>query len=85
MDKLIKQTLASVNLSLTINKMIFRKKLEPRKAEGIEVMIQDLLLVDEVFKDLKRENKILITKLHQMNLDLMKANQRINDLNIYLD
>jgi hypothetical protein len=85
MDKAIKQTLASVNLSLTINKMIFRKKLEPRKAEGIEVIIQDLLLVDEVYKDLKNENKILITKLHQMNLELMKANQRINDLSIYLD
>jgi len=85
MDKAIKQTLASVNLSLTINKMVFRKKLEPRKAEGIEVIIQDLLLVDEVYKDLRNENRILITKLHQMNLELMKANQRINDLSIYLD
>ena len=83
MDKALKQTLASVNLSLTINKMIFRKKLEPKKAEGIEVIIQDLLLVDEVFKQLKHENKILTTKLHQMNLELMKANQRINDLRIY--
>ena len=85
MDKALKQTLASVNLSLTINKRIFRKKLEPKKAEGIEVIMQDLLLVDEVLKDLKNENKILITKLHQINLELMKANQRINDLSIYLD
>ncbi len=53
MDKALKQTLASVNLSLTINKMIFRKKIEPKKAEGIEVIIQDLLLIDEVFKQLK--------------------------------
>ena len=74
MDKELKQTLASVNLSLTINKMIFRKKLEPKKAEGIEV-----------FKQLKHENKILTTKLHQMNLEIMKANQRINDLRIYED
>jgi hypothetical protein len=83
MDKALKQTLASVNLSLTINKMLFRKKMEPKKAEGINVIIEDLLFIDEVFKELKDENKILIKKIYQLNLELMKANQRINDLRIY--
>lgn len=85
MDKALKIITAKVNLTLTINKMLFRKRLEPKKAEGIEVIINDLLHVEEVLKGLEHENKILTTKLFQLNLELMKANKRIEDLRIYED
>lgn len=85
MDKEIAINLAFINLNLTWNKLEFRKRLEPKKSEGIEQQQKDLEHVRMVLNHLVTENKILTTKLFELNLELMKANQRINDLRIYED
>lgn len=85
MDKEIAINLAFINLNLTWNKLEFRRRLEPKKSEGIEQQQKDLEHVRMVLNHLVTENKILTTKLFELNLELMKANQRINDLRIYED
>jgi hypothetical protein len=77
--------LAYINLNLTINKMIFRKRLEPKRSEGIDQQIDDLTQVLNVLKELDTQNKALQRRLIQSELQLMKVNKLNEKLRIYED
>ena len=54
---MVDYTIAIINIDLTINKMMFRLKLEDlsdRKREGIETIIKDLKHASEVIKTLNK-------------------------------
>jgi len=82
-DKEISVTMALINLNLCINKLLFRKKLEPKKSAGIDQQILDLEQVMKVLIYLEEENKELFKKFYATNLDLIKAYEKIDDLKIY--
>jgi hypothetical protein len=77
--------LAYINLNLTINKMIFRKRLEPKRSEGIDQQIDDLTQVLNVLKELDTQNKALQRRLIQSELQLMEVNKLNEKLRIYED
>ena len=78
-------SLAYINLNLTINKMIFRKRLEPKRSEGIDQQIDDLTQVLNVLKELDTQNKALQRRLIQSELQLMEVNKLNEKLRIYED
>jgi len=83
MDKQLAVTLGFINLKLCINKLHFRKKLEPKKAEGIDKQIEDLEQALDVMNYLVDENKALTRKIHQIHLELLQSHKRNEDLRIY--
>ena len=75
---MVDYTLALINIDLTINKMLFRLKLEDlseKKRKGIETIIEDLKVSSELVKMQNKaiEEQIQInSKLYLENLKLKK-------------
>ena len=73
---MVDYTLALVNIDLTINKMMFRLKLEDlsdKKRKGIETIIKDLEKASQV---IKMQNKA-IEEQFQINTKLYLENLRL--------
>jgi hypothetical protein len=73
---MIDYTLALINIDLTINKMLFRLKLEDlseKKRKGIETIIEDLKVSSEL---VKMQNKS-IEKQFQINSKLYLENLKL--------
>jgi hypothetical protein len=73
---MIDYTLALINIDLTINKMLFRLKLEDlsdKKRKGIETIIQDLKVSSEL---VKMQNKA-IEEQFQINSRLYLENLKL--------
>lgn len=80
MNKQIALSLAYLNLNSIWNKFEFRKRLEPKKAHGIEQQQDDINQVKDVLNFLEKENRALTNKVVELELRLMKAEQLINEL-----
>jgi hypothetical protein len=73
---MIDYTLALINIDLTINKMLFRLKLEDlseKKRKGIETIIEDLKVSSEL---IKMQNKA-IEEQFQINSKLYLENLKL--------
>jgi hypothetical protein len=79
MDKEIAIQLAYINLNSLWNKFEFRRRLEPKKSEGIEQQQKDLEHVRMVLNHLVTENRALQTKLQNTEIELMKTQKKLND------
>ena len=76
---MVDYTIAIINIDLTINKMMFRLKLEDlsdRKREGIETIIKDLKHASEVIKTLNNA----IDDEHKKNTNLYLENRRLQSV-----
>jgi len=87
---MIDYTLALINIDLTINKMLFRLKLEDlseKKRKGIETIIEDLKVSSEL---VKMQNKAIEeqfqinSKLYLENLKLKKIVEELTKTGIEL-
>jgi hypothetical protein len=87
---MIDYTLALINIDLTINKMLFRLKLEDlseKKRKGIETIIEDLKVSSEL---VKMQNKAIEeqfqinSKLYLENLKLKKIVDELTKTGIEL-
>lgn len=87
---MVDYTLALINIDLTINKMLFRLKLEDlseKKRKGIETIIQDLKVSSEL---VKMQNKAIEeqfqinSKLYLENLKLKKIVEELTKNGIEL-
>jgi hypothetical protein len=87
---MVDYTLALVNIDLTINKMMFRLKLEDlsdKKRKGIETIINDLEKASEV---IKMQNKAIEeqfqinTKLYLENLKLKRMVEELTKTGLEL-
>jgi len=87
---MIDYTLALINIDLTINKMLFRLKLEDlseKKRKGIETIIEDLKVSSEL---VKMQNKAIEeqfqinSKLYLENLKLKKIVEELTKNGIEL-
>ena len=87
---MVDYTLALVNIDLTINKMMFRLKLEDlsdKKRKGIETIIKDLEKASEV---IKMQNKAIEeqfqinTKLYLENLKLKRMVEELTKTGLEL-
>jgi len=87
---MIDYTLALINIDLTINKMLFRLKLEDlseKKRKGIETIIEDLKVSSELVKMQNKaiEEQIQInSKLYLENLKLKKIVEELTKTGIEL-
>jgi hypothetical protein len=87
---MIDYTLALINIDLTINKMLFRLKLEDlsdKKRKGIETIIEDLKLSAELVKMQNKaiEEQIQInSKLYLENLKLKRIVEELTKTGIEL-
>jgi hypothetical protein len=87
---MIDYTLALINIDLTINKMLFRLKLEDlseKKRKGIETIIEDLKVSSELIKMQNKaiEEQIQInSKLYLENLKLKKIVEELTKNGIEL-
>jgi hypothetical protein len=87
---MVDYTLALINIDLTINKMLFRLKLEDlseKKRKGIETIIQDLKVSSELVKMQNKaiEEQIQInSKLYLENLKLKKIVEELTKNGIEL-
>ena len=76
---MVDYTIAIINIDLTINKMMFRLKLEDltdRKSEGIETIIKDLKHASEVIKTLNKA----VDDEHKKNTNLYLENRRLQSV-----
>lgn len=87
---MIDYTLALINIDLTINKMLFRLKLEDlseKKRKGIETIIEDLKVSSEL---VKMQNKAIEeqfqinSKLYLENLKLKRIVEELTKTGIEL-
>jgi hypothetical protein len=87
---MIDYTLALINIDLTINKMLFRLKLEDlseKKRKGIETIIEDLNVASEL---VKMQNKAIEeqfqinSKLYLENLKLKKKVEELTKTGLEL-
>ena len=87
---MIDYTLALINIDLTINKMLFRLKLEDlseKKRKGIETIIEDLKVSSEL---VKMQNKAIEeqfqinSKLYLENLKLKRMVEELTKTGIEL-
>lgn len=87
---MIDYTLALINIDLTINKMLFRLKLEDlsdKKRKGIETIIKDLKVSSEL---IKMQNKAIEeqfqinSKLYLENLKLKRIVEELTKTGIEL-
>lgn len=87
---MIDYTLALINIDLTINKMLFRLKLEDlseKKRKGIETIIEDLKVSSEL---VKMQNKAIEeqfqinSKLYLENLKLKKIVEELTKTGLEL-
>lgn len=87
---MVDYTLALINIDLTINKMLFRLKLEDlseKKRKGIETIIEDLKASSEL---VKMQNKAIEeqfqinSKLYLENLKLKKTVEELTKTGIEL-
>ncbi len=87
---MVDYTLALINIDLTINKMLFRLKLEDlseKKRKGIETIIEDLKVSAEL---VKMQNKAIEeqfqinSKLYLENLKLKKIVEELTKTGIEL-
>jgi hypothetical protein len=87
---MIDYTLALINIDLTINKMLFRLKLEDlseKKRKGIETIIEDLKVSSELVKMQNKaiEEQIQInSKLYLENLKLKRIVEELTKTGIEL-
>jgi len=87
---MIDYTLALINIDLTINKMLFRLKLEDlsdKKRKGIETIIEDLKVASELVKMQNKaiEEQIQInSKLYLENLKLKRIVEELTKTGIEL-
>ena len=87
---MIDYTLALINIDLTINKMLFRLKLEDlsdKKRKGIETIIEDLKVSAELVKMQNKaiEEQIQInSKLYLENLKLKRIVEELTKTGIEL-
>lgn len=76
-------TLALINIDLTINKMMFRLKLEPmsnKKRQGIETIIEDLKVSAELIKMQNRDIEEQFKINSKLNLENMRLKREIDEL-----
>lgn len=85
MDKEIAISLAFINLNLTWNKLEFRKRLEPKRSEGIEQQQKDLDHVRMVLNFIISENQSLRDKLQNTEIELMKTQKKLTDYKEFYD
>lgn len=87
---MVDYTLALINIDLTINKMLFRLKLEDlseKKRKGIETIIEDLKVSSEL---VKMQNKAIEeqfqinSKLYLENLKLKKIVEELTKTGLEL-
>jgi hypothetical protein len=87
---MVDYTLALINIDLTINKMLFRLKLEDlseKKRKGIETIIEDLKVSSELVKMQNKaiEEQIQInSKLYLENLKLKRIVEELTKTGIEL-
>jgi hypothetical protein len=87
---MVDYTLALINIDLTINKMLFRLKLEDlseKKRKGIETIIEDLKVSSELVKMQNKaiEEQIQInSKLYLENLKLKRMVEELTKNGIEL-
>ena len=87
---MVDYTLALINIDLTINKMLFRLKLEDlseKKRKGIETIIEDLKVSSELIKMQNKaiEEQIQInSKLYLENLKLKRIVEELTKNGIEL-
>jgi len=87
---MVDYTLALINIDLTINKMLFRLKLEDlsdKKRKGIQTIIQDLKVSSELVKMQNKaiDEQIQInSKLYLENLKLKKIVEELTKNGIEL-
>ena len=76
---MVDYTIAIINIDLTINKMMFRLKLEDlsdRKREGIETIIKDLKHASDVIKTLNKA----VDEEFKKNTNLYLENRRLQSV-----
>lgn len=80
-----KIALAYLNLSLITNKILFRKKYEPKKAEELDRQVKDLDHVHAVLLELDNENKALQRKLYEIHEESLRLKRENEDLKLIID
>ena len=80
---MIDYTLALINIDLTINKMLFRLKLEDlsdKKRKGIQTIIKDLEKASEVIKMQNTEIEYQIQTNSKLYLENLKLKRMVEEL-----
>jgi hypothetical protein len=80
---MVDYTLALINIDLTINKMLFRLKLEDlsdKKRKGIQTIIKDLEKASEVIKMQNTEIEYQIQTNSKLYLENLKLKRMIEEL-----
>jgi hypothetical protein len=80
---MVDYTLALINIDLTINKMMFRLKLEDlsdKKRKGIQTIIKDLEKASEVIKMQNTEIEYQIQTNSKLYLENLKLKRMIEEL-----
>lgn len=81
----VKLSLAYINLNLTTNKIMFRKKYEPKKSDELDKQINDLDQVRLTLLELENENRALSKKMWELQEENLKLTQMTNDLKLIID
>jgi hypothetical protein len=79
MDKEIAIQLAYINLNSLWNKFEFRKRLEPKRAEGIAQQQDELEQIKAVLNTVIKENRALSNKLMSMQIELLETQKKLTD------
>jgi len=77
MDKEISIQLAYININSIWNKFEFRKRLEPKRAEGIAQQQDELEQIKAVLNTIVKENRALSNKLLSMQIELLETQKKI--------
>jgi len=80
---MVDYTLALINIDLTINKMLFRLKLEDlsdKKRKGIQTIIKDLEKASEVIKMQNTEIEYQIQTNSKLYLENLKLKRIVEEL-----
>jgi hypothetical protein len=85
MDKEIKIQLAYINLNSLWNKFEFRKRLEPKRAEGIAQQQDELEQIKAVLNTVVKENRALSNKLMSMQIELLETQKKLTDYKVIYD
>jgi hypothetical protein len=85
MDKEIAIQLAYININSIWNKFEFRKRLEPKRAEGIAQQQDELEHVKQVLNQVIKENRALSKRNMVLEIKLMDTQKNLTNYKVIYD
>jgi hypothetical protein len=85
MDKEIAIQLAYININSIWNKFEFRKRLEPKRSEGIAQQQDELEHIKHVLNQVIKENRALSKRNMDLEIKLMDTQKNLTDYKVIYD